>query len=225
MKPARQVADLAEFRRSRVKKVVQNYLGMLRLYTLVDLILQLLAVHAGARDMVGATGLWVGFLAYLEWLHRDRGRLAVPAWLWVGLWGFGLGAYFRPEGIVFCALSLIYAAKIFPFFGLISPMMRGMQNWILLGGIGGYQTWLVWAAFGLTGLRNLVGDWRDLDKDRERGTKTIPLALGFTREWPRAHLWAVHATTFVWWLATPIPWWGLVAAWVIQRLTYDLTPR
>ena len=58
------------------------------------------------------------------------------------------------------------------YWGMASPFFRGLQVTIILG-FGGFSRF----AGELTGDRNLIGDFRDVEQDRKAGLKTWPVVL------------------------------------------------
>jgi len=206
-------------------KVFLNYLGQLRLYSLIDLVWLLLATQATSTQFVGILLLWIGFLAHLELGHRHSYRHNLAKHLDTVLFIAGLLLFRKVEGFIFVLLSFLYTKKKQQCWGSISPFIRGAQSFVLAGGLVGYINPLSWIAFILTLVRNLLGDVRDVKKDKEEGMKTIPVLLGLTYSWKYIHLVAVIATSTVWWFFTNVSLWYLVIVFVIQIATYNLTPR
>ena len=206
---------------------VLNYLGQLRLYSLVDLMLMLLAAGASAASprFWGAVFLWVGFLAHLEAVHHDKGRESVPrilAWL---LWLQALKLWYdNITGDVFILSSLVYAQKKNWRLGLLSPLMRGLQTLVIVGSISGYDQVFTWLAAALTIVRNLLGDLRDSQEDAEEAIRTWPSVLGLESR-PFAHYFGMFGTTIVWWVYAGLPAWVLLVILIFETATYWLTPR
>lgn len=202
-----------------------NHIGQLRLYSLIDLTLLLFAFGASATQAIGAMSLWIGFLGYLEWRHEHANRARVPVIFWIAC--FCIGLYFVPTiySAIFIALCVIYAEKISRAFGAISPIMRGLQTCILLVAVTGALSSHILIAAIAIGIRNLLGDLRDIQKDSHHGLKTIPVLLGFTRDIRYVHLFGVLSTTLLWWSWTTLPLSILIVVWAIEIGTYNLTPR
>lgn len=205
-----------------------NYLGQLRIYSLVDLMLMLVAAGASPASLRfwGAVFLWVGFLAHLESVHHDKGREPVPSliawllWLQALVWWKNSTA-----GDLFFVGSLLYAQKKKYPWGLISPFMRGLQTFVIVGHIVGYNHAFPWLVATLTALRNSLGDLRDSSEDAEEGIRTWP-AMWKWRSRPFVHLFGVFGTTIVWWLnADGLPLWLLPMILIVEATTYWLTPR
>ena len=138
----------------------------------------------------------------------------------------GLVLLNRLEGMAYVFATIAYVKKKeYSGYALAAPLSRGLQSLFLVGGLIGHAEPLAWMAGGLTVLRNLIGDWRDVGKDRDEEMRTIPVVLGWPQPWPYMHLVAVMTTSTVWWHYTSLdPMW-LLATWVIQISTYNITPR
>lgn len=202
-----------------------NYIGQLRLYSLVDLLLLLQATQVTPTAMVGAISLWLGFLVHLESEHKDRGRQAWTSGFWALLLLIGLGLYGRIEGLAFAGFSYLYSKKKVGKMGLVTPIIRGLQTLVLVGGLVGYQTALPWLAGSLITVRNWLGDWRDIEKDRAEGIVTWPVVWQLKPPIPQIHLLAVIATSTIWWHQTDLSAWWLVGALAVEIVTYNWTPR
>lgn len=204
-----------------------RYLGLLRVYSLVDFIMLLAAARASVRDLLGAVLLWAGFLVFLEAKHKHGYRpLVKMAWALLPVVP-GVLLYERWEVAGFLLVSYMYSLKTEGFFGILSPAFRGMQNYFLVAGIvGKYDDMLPVLAFTLTFVRNLLGDLRDVEQDRKEGIETIPVRLGLQKSWSQTlHFMAVVTTTSIWWSMTALGIGYLLAAFAAQVATYRLTPR
>src|SRR3989344_7293339 len=105
----------------------RNYLGQLRLYSLVDLILMVMAYGLNVREMLGATVLWVAFLATLEDAHRHKGRWEIPDTWPMGFMAGGLLIFgHAASGYVFAIFSVLYCFKNRPRWALVSPLFSGL---------------------------------------------------------------------------------------------------
>lgn len=202
-----------------------NYLGQLRLYSLVDLILLLTAVRATPHEFIGAILLHIGFLAFLESKHRHSYRKIIPSYFFIISIIAGLLLFGHFEGLLFLFFSYLYANKNQKPFSLYSPIMRGLQCFFLIAGIIGYHNNFIWIVFALITLRNFCGDLRDAVKDKAENMKTLPVALGLTNNIKYIHLIAILITTFVWFSYTDLPILLLVSIFLVELLSYDLTPR
>lgn len=203
----------------------RNYLGQLRLYSLADLILLLLAAQASGWEMVGVLLLWIGFLFFLEDKHKHAYREPVKPAVWVGLLLGGGIIYGRVEAVLFIALAYLYSLKTRWRHGLYAPVARGLQSFFLVAGLVGYGVTLPWLALILTTIRNIAGDFRDTEKDRREKMITLPVQLGYQRGFPNIHLIALMLTSFVWWLVGDFSVLLLLVAWAVALGTYHLTPR
>jgi hypothetical protein len=205
--------------------VWRNYASQLRAYSVADLVLLILAAGGDAPDVLVVVLLWLGFLVYLEWRHRDRGRARWPSAAWIAPWVCAVAL--RPTWILilFFAFALLYAEKkAVPLLAATAPLSNGALKATLVALIPGVSATWVLAALVLTGIRNLAGDVRDADKDRDEHVQTIPVRLGLHSH-PLAYPSMLALTSTVWVVAGRLPWWSLVLAWIIQRGTYNLTPR
>lgn len=206
-------------------KLFLNYLGQVRIYSLIDLVLFLIAFHANTNQFVAIIILWLGFLALLESRHSHQYRAKVPAFISVLLFIIGLILLPHPEAVAFILLSYLYTFKNKGWFAFISPVIRGAQNLVLIGYLAGFDTIYPYVAFVITVIRNTAGDLRDTIKDREDGMKTLPIVLGFKHDYKYVHLFALMGTSFYGWYLTGLPIWWLALVYIIQWLTYFLTPR
>ncbi len=202
-----------------------NYLGQLRLYSFVDLILLLLATHTAPIHILGALILWLGFLLLLESRHKHSYRKQFPSFLMPLLLAFGLILYGRIEGLIFILLGYLYSQKTGKSWGIFSPLIRGLQPFVAVGGLLGYRNPLTWWAFGGTVIRNLLGDVRDVAKDTSESMKTIPIALGLKTGPRYIHLAGTLATSSLWCYLGHLPLPYLIIAWIIEITTYNWTPR
>ncbi len=199
-----------------------NYLGQLRCYSLVDLILLLIAAKVSGSQFWGSIGLWIGFLAFLESRHSHEGREEVPNWTAFLLMVTAIPFFGIEKGLLFCGLSFFYAQKNKGWWGLVSPFCRGLQT-VLMVGLGPFG----WLAGTLMAVRNVLGDGRDTEQDRKegQGLKTWTVILGAKADWLFLHFFAVLGTTLVWWRVANLPAVWLALAFAIEVGTYWLTPR
>jgi hypothetical protein len=201
-----------------------NYLGQIRLYSLADLILLLIAANTTAPQLIGAISMHIGFLIYLENYHHHSYRKRFPKYLWIPITILGMILYQQPDGLLFILFSYLYTKKNNKHLGPYSPLFRGLQHLFLIGGLMGYTNYLPWLACLISSIRNFVGDLRDIEKDR-RETKTLPMVIGFTKNIKYGHLICLPVTSLIWWLYTELSIIILFITWVIQFATYHLTPR
>ncbi len=176
-----------------------NYIGQLRIYSLVDLMLLFIAAKASYTQMLGGLVLHVSFLAFLESWHAHPGRAKVPRILTPVLAILGVCLYAQVEAVLFLVAGFFYTKKNHRRWGQYSSLFRGMQYLFLLGGIVGYGDSLTWAAFFLLFFRNVAGDARDVVKDEKEGMRTLPILFGARSDWKNLHLLFTIGTTIVWW--------------------------
>jgi hypothetical protein len=203
-----------------------NYLGQLRLYSYVDLALLLLAAGAATHQLWECSLLWFGFLVFLEWKHEDAGRARWPAWVWATLWAGALIFVQSPAAVPFIVLSVAYAyKKQIPTVAAYSFVLNGGLKTSLLLLIPGASlafAGVVWAA---TSLRNLLGDFRDIEKDRPESVRTLPVRVGLQRDIKWLYPACLGATTLTWIALGGLPLWTAPIAWIVQGAVYKLTPR
>ncbi|OGE77881.1 MAG: hypothetical protein A2751_02445 [Candidatus Doudnabacteria bacterium RIFCSPHIGHO2_01_FULL_46_14] len=211
-----------------MKSKLKNYLGQLRLYSLVDLILMMFAATAPLGPIFGAVMLHVGFLAFLESRHKQPGREPVigdlPWALCVLIGGTYFGAHHQNEIVLYLCCSIQYARKKDGRWGLLSPFFRGAQVFALTSPFADFRFSVVAAI--ATAIRNALGDWRDVNADRYDAMKTWPVILGVKDDWHFLHLGATIATTWLWWLFTEdLSIFCPASLTLIEFRTYYLTPR
>lgn len=205
--------------------MVLTYVGLMRVYSLVDLLLLTAAARATETEAFGILLIWLASLAHLEYEHAHPNRPPVPAYCAPLFLLVGLVFFQRAEGAIAFVAMYCYSHKHTPRAGLGSPFWRGLFNFFIVAALTGYAHPLPYLAYLLIVFRNILGDARDVIKDRAAGMTTIPMILGLDRDRPRLHLAALGGTTIVWWSLTNLPIVTLLAALAIELLTYRLTPR
>ncbi len=203
---------------------INNYIGILRIYSLVDLFLLLVAIKSNYYQFIGAILLHVGFLFYLEYKHDHSYRMKIPGLLWQIFIIFGLFFYNRVEGLLYVLVSFLYTKKT-KKLGFLSPFMRGLQFFFIVGGITNFHSYLPYLAGILGFLRNLAGDFRDAGKDKKESMRTLPVIFGLNKNIKYVHLFALFLTTFVWWYVSGISIYWLMLIFLVEIGTYNLTPR
>ncbi len=206
-------------------KTFLNYLGQLRIYSFLDLVLLLVALHAGLYDFLGVVFLHIGFLAYLENQHSHSYRKKVPKWFGYLVTGLGIFFYRDVEAILFLVCSFYYVKKTEDSWGWSGPLFRGLQYFFLVGGIVGYINPITWIAFTLIFIRNFAGDLRDVEKDISEGMKTLPIILGFKKDVKYVHLITTLITSLIWIIFAKIPLFIIPLVVFVQIITYKITPR
>lgn len=201
-----------------------NYLGQLRIYSLIDLILMLVAARAGKYEFVGALLLHIAFLAYLERNHNHSYRNFVPSLVWIIFAVFGIYFFRHIEVAGYILFSYLYTKKNKKGFGVLAPFFRAAQSFFIAAGIIGYVS-LTGIVFVLIFLRNFAGDLRDIEKDRKEKLLTLPIFLGMKKSIPGAHLFALLLTSAVWFSFINLEIYWLLIVFLIQIITYELTPR
>ena len=211
--------------RGREKLVVLvNYIGQLRPYSYADILLLLAWLNSSWSSVAGASMLWFGFLVYLEWQHRDRGRLHWHWLVWISLWICGI-AILSFAAVPFVIAAVLYSQKKrFPVIAIVSCLINGLVKGLLLLSIGvaDFRTLVV---VGVMSFRNLMGDLRDVDKDREEGVQTLPVHLRVAHSIPLVYPITLLLTSLLWIVLGHTNFVWLVAAWGVQLLTYSWTPR
>ncbi len=205
-------------------KTLLNYIGQIRFYSLADLVLLLVALGTGTNQFIGALILHIAFLAYLENKHAHSYRTKIPSWTPWFLAIIGLILYGGIEGFLYILASFLYTRKA-KGLGVLSPLFRGLQSFFIIAGIVGYFNLITYVASALFILRNLIGDFRDIEKDRKEGMRTIPVILGLTKNIKHFHLIATIFTSTIWWSISSLSIIWLFVVILIEISTYNLTPR
>lgn len=211
---------------ARTPENMKNYFGQLRAYSYIDLVLLLIAAGANVREIAICSLLWFGFLIYLEWLHKDKGRLRWPWAAWMGPWAAATIWAHSPAVVAFFIVCVAYTLKKHvPALASLSPLTNGAVKATLLLFVAAASApfaVIVWAA---TATRNLLGDMRDIEKDRSEHVYTIPVRLGLQRDIWWLYPLGLASTTALWTMMAGLPLWVLACAWIVEAATYRLTPR
>lgn len=202
-----------------------NYIGQLRLYSLVDLVLLAIVAQANVWEACGIVVLHIGFLAYLEARHSHSYRKPLPQWVWIAFVIVGTLLYKHIEALPFLLFSYLYTKKSHGYFAAVSPLFRGLQYFFLIAGVTNYHHPLPWVALLVTVIRNFAGDVRDAAKDKGEHMKTIPVIIGLHRNIRHIHLITTLLSSTVWWSFGHLPLWILLLVMCIEISTYNLTPR
>jgi len=207
-------------------KKILNYIGQMRIYSLLDLIIFAFALTRDREFIVGIILLWIGFLLLLEGTHKDRMRSPINCFLWIV---FLVPALFLlPVGapILFMLFGYLYILKKRnKFFGTTSFLWRGLQNFSLAFL---FNPPLAALAFVLTAGRNLIGDLRDAGSDARDGVRTIPVRFGLKENqyWAfYGHMLAVVFTTAVWFHFSQLSFSLFWPIAFLEIVSYPLTPR
>ncbi len=202
-----------------------NYLGQLRIYSLVDLILFSLAIGTNYFQMIGIVLLHLGFLIFLELAHKDRGRLPFPKYSWIPFVLVGGFLYQSFFALGFLIFGFLYSRKKLRYFEGAASFFRGLQYYFLSAGLLGFLHPVSLISGILLVFRNFAGDLRDVLKDRQEGIKTLPILLGCKKDRNHLHLIVLLGTSMVWcFIAGISPLW-LIPVFVIEVGTYNWTPR
>ena len=202
-----------------------NYLGQIRIYSLLDFILLLIAIEANAYELAGAILLHIGFLLYLEYVHKHPYRKSFNPSLWIIFTILGIIFYAKIAVLGFLLFGFLYAEKQRKLLGPYSPIFRGMQIYFLVAGIIGLTAPLSFFAGALIAIRNFAGDLRDVTKDKKEGMKTLPSVFGFKEDYKNLHLICLFSTSLAWiYVADLSPLW-LLPIYFVEIVTYNITPR
>jgi len=209
----------------RSKNSLLNLFGQIRVYSLIDLILLIVAINADKFQLLGVIFLHLGFLLFLEYTHKHKNRMPFPKYLWAFLILIGIVFYQSFFVIGFLLCSFLYTKKNISNFSPYGPFLRGLQYYFLTAGIIGFLNPICFLAGGLLVLRNFAGDLRDITKDKKENIKTLPIILGFNKDRKYIHLIFLLLTTFVWWNISDLTIIWLIVIYLIQIFSYNLTPR
>src|SRR3989344_8857067 len=151
-------------------KSILNYLGQLRIYSFLDLLVFATALTRNLNVIIGISLLWLSFLLYLESRHNDELRLRVNKFLW--LVPFILSTFLIPIWVClgFALFSYLYTKKKQAgIWSVSAPLWRSLQNGVIAIG---FNFQLAILAVVLNFIRNLVADFRDVYNDKQRGIRT-----------------------------------------------------
>lgn len=202
-----------------------NLFGQIRIYSLVDLLFFSIALRVTLFQIAGIIFLHLGFLLYLEFVHKHEFRMAFPKYLWAILLLIGIIFYNNLAVVGFLICSYFYVKKHLPKFGWSGPVSRGFQYYFLAAGIVGFFSPISFLIGGLLIVRNFAGDLRDVVKDRKEGLQTLPIIFGISRNYKSIHLITMLVTTAVWWYLSGVSILWLIPVFIIQIGSYNLTPR
>jgi 1,4-dihydroxy-2-naphthoate octaprenyltransferase len=205
-------------------KNLKNYIGQIRLYSLIDLVLLLVVLKVNLLEFVGVIILHIAFLAYLESRHAHLYRAKVPKGIAYGLAMGGLFFYAKPEGIAYLIFGFLYTQKN-KKLGCLSPVCRGAQYLFIVAGGIGYTTLFPYFVGILYFIRNLAGDFRDIEKDSKEGMKTLPIIFGFRKDIKHIHLIVTIVISLLWLYISILPPALFLLIVLFQYYTYHLTPR
>jgi len=207
-----------------MKKLI-NLLGQIRIYSILDLVLLLIAISTQNLQFIGVILLHLSFILFLELKHKHSYREKFPQFLWIILGLVGILLYKNLVVIGFILFSYLYTKKNIKTLGIYSSVFRGLQVYFLVAGITGFTNNLAIFSFVLLTLRNLAGDLRDIKRDKQEGMKTLPIILGLKRDIKYLHLIVLLITSFIWWYFVSISIVWLFGIYFIQIVTYNITPR
>jgi len=202
-----------------------NLLGQIRIYSLIDFILLLIAINSDKYQLAGAILLHLSFLLFLEENHNHPYRNKFPKYSWIIFLIIGFIFLHNFAILLFIIFSFFYTKKNIKIIGPFSPFIRGLQSYFIVASIAGFSSPVSYSAFCLLTIRNFAGDIRDIDKDKKSGMQTLPIILGIKGEFRYIHLILLLLTTTVWWIIADISITWLALIFIIQILTYNITPR
>lgn len=202
-----------------------NLIGQLRIYSLIDLFLFAFALKSDISQILGIFFLHLGFLLYLEFIHKHKNRVPFPKFLWIIFIFIGVFFYKDIALVGFLVCSVFYTMKTMGNWGWASPVFRGLQYYFLAAGIVGFLNPISLLSFLLLVIRNFAGDLRDVTKDTAEGMKTLPIILGIKSDFKYIHLITLLGTTSVWLYISDISAMWLVPVYFIQIINYNLTSR
>ncbi len=203
-----------------------NYIGQLRVYSLLDFIIFGTALTRDIPAIIAMTSLWCSGILYLEYVHKDHLRL--PVSFFAPLILFLASFMYLPFQIpLLCGFfSFLYAKKKHnTFMGVTAPFWRACINSILALF---FKPPLAPLVFALFFTRNLLADFRDTQCDKNQGSTTLPLILGFKKEYRwafYAHCLGVAVCTAIWFRYSFLDARLLMPILLMQVFIYPLTPR
>ena len=207
-------------------KNILNYIGQLRIYSLLDFIVFSTALTNNISTIIAMTSLWCSFVLYLEYIHKDHLRL--PVSFLAPLTLFIIPFFFLPFWIplLFGLFSFLYTKKKHSqFFGITAPLWRACINATLTIAFNPALT-LITVLIIFT--RNFIADFRDAHYDKNNGTITLPVFLGYKKnaQWVFfAHPLSVMLSTLVWFHYSFINTSTLCLILFTQAIVYVITPR
>ncbi len=205
---------------------MRDFVGTLRIYSLLDLILFLLIFKLTLIQTIGFILAHIGFLFFLEYKHKHSYRESFH-WIFWALPSF-LGILFSQNYIpvlLFLIFGYLYAQKDKSYFATLSPVFRGLQHYSISAFLLSPTHIVSILSLGLFFLRNVLGDFRDVKKDLKEGMKTIPILFGLKYGLKYVHLIGTITTTIVWSYFLNLSIITLFTVVIIQILTYNITKR
>ena len=148
-----------------LKKYLLNLLGQIRVYSLIYLIILLIAIKSDTFQLIGVVFLHLGFLLFLEYVHKHKYRIPFPKYLWVLLLIIGIVLYKSFFVIGFLVCSFFYTKKNLPNLAPYGPFLRGLQYYFITAGIMGFLNPICFLACCLLILRNFSRDLSDITKE------------------------------------------------------------
>lgn len=201
-----------------------NIVGQIRFYSLVDLILLFFAIGSKNIQVISIVFLHLGFIFYLEFVHKHSYRVKLNSSIWIFL--SLVGVFLYPSWYVFgfALFSFLYAHKDKKMLGPFSSFFRGLQLFFLVSVVAPFSAY-AFLACGLLFLRNFIGDLRDIVKDSKEKMRTLPIVLGFKKDIKYLHLIFVLITSFIWWYISGFGLLILLLVYLIEVGSYYLTSR
>jgi 1,4-dihydroxy-2-naphthoate octaprenyltransferase len=182
-------------------------------------------LHTNTETFLGVVFLHFAFIVYLETRHSHPYIKQMPKYLWLFLLLVGIVLYRHVEVFGFLFASYLYVKKTKGRWGYFGPAFRGIQYFFLVAGIVGYHNPIIWISLFALLVRNFVGDLRDIEKDNREGIKTLPILIGMKHNIKYIHLATMLTTSYLWFALGSISLFWLPVIFLIQIITYRLTPR
>ena len=110
--------------------------------------------------------------------------------------------------------------------------MISLFSWVINGGIKLLMVamipappWGIFLVWGLMSLRNLAGDVRDAGKDSSEKVLTLPVVFGLKKNIQFVYPVFLALTSITWVHIGGFSFLWLIPIFIIQGMTYHLTPR
>lgn len=206
-------------------KTILNYIGQLRLYSYADLLLLFFWLDLSTKEIISCSLLWFGFLIYLETVHKDTGRSQWNIFAWIIPWLLALLIIQKWQIIFFFMAAILYTLKKKKNLGFISSVFNGLVKVGLIIFLPVANTYNILIIFTVMTFRNLMGDFRDIEKDNSEKMRTLPIILGFKNDIKFLYPSTLALSSALWFILGDVSIIFLVITWLVQLITYSWTPR